>query len=72
MKKIENKWINYIICGLILILGYKIIDNYEKVINFLKGIAGEFLPVVAGIIIAFFTRGKYKSFLHRKSGGRNW
>ena len=54
MKLTENKTLRIIISGIILILCYKLIDNYRDIINIFKNIISVSGPFIAGIIIAFF------------------
>ncbi|MBP3361557.1 MAG: AI-2E family transporter [Clostridia bacterium] len=55
MKNIESKWVKIVLCGIILIICYKLIDNYRGVLASLSAAAHLFLPFTAGIVIAFFT-----------------
>ena len=54
MKKIENVWFKILATGVILILCYKIIDNFESVKNYIFFIISMFKPFFIGSIIAFF------------------
>lgn len=55
MKKIESKWVKTVLCGIVLIICYKLIDNYKGVLASLSKAAHLFLPFTAGVVIAFFT-----------------
>ncbi len=55
MRQLENKWLRIILCGIILILVYKLADNYKEVFAAVKSFIGVFYPLIGGCVIAFFT-----------------
>lgn len=54
MKKIQSNWIKAFIAGALLILFYRITENYEGSIGVLDEFLGVFTPCIIGIVIAFF------------------
>ena len=54
MKKIQSNWIKAFIAGALLILFYRVTENYEGSIGALDKFFGVFTPCIIGIVIAFF------------------
>ena len=54
MKRIGNTWFKLLGVGIVLILFYKIIDNFENVKDYVISIFSLFKPFFIGSIIAFF------------------
>ena len=52
--KFNEKTLNLILSGTVLILIYKLISNFSAITDFLGKAASVFTPVIIGIIIAFF------------------
>ena len=54
MKKIESMWYKMLGVGVILILFFKLVDNFENVKNYVFFVLSMFKPFFIGSIIAFF------------------
>ncbi len=54
MKKIQSNWIRFFWIGIVLILFYRITENYEGSLDYVKSFVGVFTPCITGTIIAFF------------------
>lgn len=72
MKLLDTKYLKIILTSVIVILLYKLIDNYKDVLDVIKSFIGMLGPFIAGIIIAFFLSrpvSKAERFLqHSKVG----
>ena len=54
MKKIQSNWVKAFVAGLLLILFYRITENYEGSLNSVGNFLSAFTPCIIGIVIAFF------------------
>lgn len=54
MKIFENKWFDLVLCGIVLILCNKIIDNYREIFSVIGECIGILTPFLAGLVMAFF------------------
>lgn len=54
MKLFENKWFDFVLCGIVLIVCYKVIDNYKEIFSLIGNFIGVLAPFIAGVIMAFF------------------
>ncbi len=52
-KKDWSKWIYWFLLGIALILVYKGIDNYDSVMNGIKGLMNVLSPFIVGIFISY-------------------
>lgn len=52
-KKDWSKWIYWFLLGIALILVYKGLDNYDSVMNGIKGLMNVLSPFIVGIFIAY-------------------
>ena len=52
-KKDWSKWIYWFLLGIVLILVYKGLDNYDSVMNGIKGLMNVLSPFIVGIFIAY-------------------
>lgn len=52
-KKDWSKWIYWFLLGIALILVYKGLDNYDSVMNGIKGLMNVISPFIVGIFIAY-------------------
>lgn len=52
-KKDWSKWIYWFLLGIALILVYKGLDNYDSVMNGIKGLLNVLSPFIVGIFIAY-------------------
>ncbi len=50
----KNKYLNFIIAGAVLILIYRMINNFSSVLNVIGDILGILSPIIWGGVIAFF------------------
>ena len=53
IKKDWSKWIYWFLLGIALILVYKGIDNYDSVMNGIKGLMNVLSPFIVGIFISY-------------------
>ncbi len=54
MQKVQGQWWRALLFGLLLIIGYKIIDNFSVLLGYLKKLLGILTPFIIGGAIAFF------------------
>ena len=54
MKKIQSNWIKVLLVGALLILFYRVTENYEGSLDWISNFIGVFTPCIIGIVIAFF------------------
>ena len=54
MKKIQSNYVKFFILGALLILFYRITENYEGSLNSAGNFLSAFTPCIIGIVIAFF------------------
>ena len=65
-KKDWSKWIYWFLLGIALILVYKGLDNYDSVMNGIKGLMNVLSPFIVGIFIAYLLympARKFEEFL---------
>ena len=53
IKKDWSKWIYWFLLGIALILVYKGVDNYDSVMNGIKGLMNVLSPFIVGIFISY-------------------
>ena len=52
-KKDWSKWIYWFLLGIALIIVYKGLDNYDSVMNGIKGLMNVLSPFIVGIFISY-------------------
>ncbi len=68
MKLFENKWFDLVLCGIVLIICYKVIDNYRDIFSVVGRCVGVLTPFIAGVVMAFFFSkpvGKIQAWLEK-------
>lgn len=54
MKWLKSKWAKLVLSGTVLIVIYKLFNNFEDVKNIFNALIGIVSPIIMGMIIAFF------------------
>lgn len=54
MPKVSNQWWRALLFGLLFVIGYKIIDNFSKILDYAVKLLDILTPFIIGVSIAFF------------------
>lgn len=54
MKRLENQWIKLVLSGTVLILIYKLFNNFSDVAGAVDTVVDVLFPIILGAVIAFF------------------
>ena len=56
MPKVTNQWWRMLFFGLLFVIGYKIIDNFPRILEYIRKLVDILTPFIIGGILAFFLR----------------
>ncbi len=54
MPKMQSQWWRMLFFGLLFVIGYKIIDNFPRILEYARKLVGILTPFIIGGILAFF------------------
>ena len=54
LKRLESHWVKLVLSGTVLILIYKLLNNFDDIAQIFDNLFGVFFPIILAAVIAFF------------------